>query len=347
MSLTHSKLSPSSANIWVPCPGSIMLCDGLPDEETEAAREGTIAHEQAASALTGQTQVADEHVQFYLDYVREKIVNGGRLHVEQTISIKTIHNECFGTPDAFATFGLDTVHVFDFKYGRGQVLAFKNWQLICYACGIHEMYPDLRNFTLHIVQPRVFGEKIRAWTVSIEQLRPYFEELREAAKSAMTRFASCNPGTWCRYCKGRGECMALRDQTAKILDTSYLPTTYELNNVNLGNELRVLKRDAKLIEYRIAALEEQALKSIDNGYPVPGFATKPSAGRLKWDKPVEDIKALGEMFGVSLGKDTTVTPAQAIKAGVPQNVVKQYASRPSSGMKLVEVDGSQVFNGGN
>lgn len=346
MSPTHSILAPSSANIWVPCPGSVRMTADLPDEETEAAREGTLAHEQAASVLMDQLEATDEHVQFYVDHIR-KTAQGGSVYVENTIGIPGIHPGCHGTPDVYFLTDAETLHVADFKYGFGPVSAYENWQMICYACGLLDMYPQITRVHFHIVQPRVFGEKVRHWACNTEVLNDYIERVKASAASAMSPSALCNPGLWCRYCKARGICRALRDTTGKVLDTTYLPITYELERSDLGGELQMLKRGIKLIEYRIAALEEQAIKALDSGQPVPGFGLKPSVGRMRWNKTVDEVKALGDMFGISLGKDATVTPAQAVKAGIPESIVKTYADRPSNGVKLVEVDGSEIFNGGN
>ena len=43
-----------------------------------------------------------------------------------------------------------------------------------------------------------------------------------------------------------------------------------------------------------------------------------------------------------MSKPVLMTPTQAIEAGVPEELVKMYASRSSSGHKLVEDDGSAL-----
>ena len=49
----------SSAARWIACPGSVKLCDGLPDEGSAYAEEGTLAHElnQPLAAILGNAQV--------------------------------------------------------------------------------------------------------------------------------------------------------------------------------------------------------------------------------------------------------------------------------------------------
>lgn len=54
--MIHAKCSPSNSHIWMNCPGSIKLSDKMeqvcgPEESSDAAKEGTYIHEQAAKRL--------------------------------------------------------------------------------------------------------------------------------------------------------------------------------------------------------------------------------------------------------------------------------------------------------
>ena len=48
---SHARLSPSSAHRWTKCTPSVRLEEMFEDEASEAAQEGTIAHEIAATRL--------------------------------------------------------------------------------------------------------------------------------------------------------------------------------------------------------------------------------------------------------------------------------------------------------
>jgi hypothetical protein len=50
----HAVLSPSSAERWMTCPGSVVLTEGLEDKGSDAAEEGTAAHELAERILSGK-----------------------------------------------------------------------------------------------------------------------------------------------------------------------------------------------------------------------------------------------------------------------------------------------------
>ena len=55
----HAKLGPSSTERWMNCPGSVPLSEGLLDESSRYAAEGTAAHFLAAYCLTSKTEPED------------------------------------------------------------------------------------------------------------------------------------------------------------------------------------------------------------------------------------------------------------------------------------------------
>lgn len=190
---THARLAPSAAHRWIACPGSVPYEETFPDTESDAAMEGTAAHELAshclvndldaahfagrvidvhgASAATrflaadapldrGRYVVDDEMVacvQDYLDIVRY-LADGGDLHVETRVRADRVHDEISGTADAIIYRpGMETLHVVDLKYGRGVVVeADGNPQLQLYASGALRLFHNrpVRRIRVHIFQPR-------------------------------------------------------------------------------------------------------------------------------------------------------------------------------------------------
>ncbi len=47
----HAKLSPSSADRWVSCTASIDAQHGIPNESSEASRDGTMCHQMSEEVL--------------------------------------------------------------------------------------------------------------------------------------------------------------------------------------------------------------------------------------------------------------------------------------------------------
>ena len=361
----HSRLAPSSAARRVACPGSRALEEKYPETvESPYAREGHAAHWVAAEMLRGNPtdesfplgmEVTDEMIEgaeMYTDYIRKIIKDMSKekdirfvhddLYIERRIDIKRIHPDCWGTPDAWFCLS-DELHIFDYKYGHGYIEVFENWQLIEYAAGILDLLnvngiDDRRlNVTLHIVQPRNFHRlgPIRSWRMKASDLRPYFNILETAEAEAMQDTAVCRPNPECNYCLGRHACEALQRSTLSVIDVAELNTPFDLSPASLGNELRYLRRAAELLDARITGLEEQATSTIKRGQRVPFFKLESNPGSKRWKVPNEEIKALGELLGHDLTKPVQViTPTQAIKAGVPEELVKQYVEVKSGALKL-------------
>ena len=55
----HSKLGASSAHQWMNCPASVRLCEGVADEATTYANEGSAAHALAEKCLETRTNAHD------------------------------------------------------------------------------------------------------------------------------------------------------------------------------------------------------------------------------------------------------------------------------------------------
>src|SRR6202008_2575730 len=113
----------------------------------------------------------------------------------------------------------------------------------------------------------------------------------------------------------------------------------------IGTELAILELGANLLKGRKEALAAQAEALLRAGKRVPGWCMEPGQSRLEWNEGVTPDEVLG--VGTLLGKDLkkppgamnsrsapVVTPTQAIKAGIAAAVIGQYASRPSSALKL-------------
>lgn len=65
-------------------------------------------------------------------------------------------------------------------------------------------------------------------------------------------------------------------------------------------------------------------------------------GRERWIKPEPEVIAMGELMGVKLGVTKLVTPKQAIKAGMPEAVIKSFTETPRGELKLVPDDGTKA-----
>ena len=106
--MTHSILAPSSAHIWRYCAGSVRMEALYPEEDSEATRIGTAAHWVASEIFDGRLPLADttapngvivddEMIDGSLIYVTDVMSAPGELVIEERVTAKAVHDDCFGT----------------------------------------------------------------------------------------------------------------------------------------------------------------------------------------------------------------------------------------------------------
>lgn len=362
--MEHSRLRPSSASRWVHCPGSVILEDQFQELDEEHGAEGTASHHAACELLQGRNMpycgtqapngvVLDEMMlksaQVYVDAVLSAAA-GASLAVEMKLDIPQVHQQCGGTPDTWYYLPEpQELHIWDYKYGWGIVEAHENWQGICYALGALfylaqyfrcDLDVATRNtrVIIHIVQPRpyhVLGP-IREWRIDGGKLLDYALRLAVAAQEATGKDPLCRTGSYCRYCLGRHACKAA--QVAAMYSCEYIcgATPEVLSPEAIAVELATLKRCEEAVKLRRTGLEAQALAMLNKGLPVPGLGIENGSGRRSWDKPVNEIIAVGDLLGLNLRKPLeVVTPTEARNKKLPEDVIKALSSISSTGQKLV------------
>lgn len=77
-----------------------------------------------------------------------------------------------------------------------------------------------------------------------------------------------------------------------------------------------------------------------------GWMLEQGFGREAWTVTPEEVFALGDMMGVDLRKKPeAITPAQARKLGLDEDVSKAYSKRPPGEVKLVPATIDKLFQG--
>lgn len=208
----HDILSPSGADRWMVCRGSVMLTKDLPNPDSSYATEGTDYHYLASICLEEETNAADyvgqalpsgalvtednaAALQKYIDLVRSlHAASGGELQIEKKVPTHKITGEPGGkggTSDAIIIppEDGDELIVADLKFGMGvEVHAEKNRQGMIYAIGaleLYELWDLVKTVRIVISQPRL--DHVSEWTCSIESLREFADEVRRAAKPIVER----------------------------------------------------------------------------------------------------------------------------------------------------------------
>lgn len=364
------RIKPSSASRWSKCPGSVCLSELYPEKSGESAEEGTAAHWFAEQWLTGKPAVRGakapngvivdgemvDAARVYCDaaVTEWRKTPGVSMAIEQPLPIPVIHpTECSGKIDCWWFVPENRIlHVWDFKYGFKVVDPAGNDQMICYAAGlldrvgVNGLTDQQTTVVIHIVQPRAHHPlgPHRTWTVRASDLRGYINRLTHAAALATGPDPQCVSGDHCTYCSGRHACIAAQRSAYAAMEYGCAAVPQELSPEALSLELRLLQRASDAISLRLKGLEARAMGLIQTGTVVPGWAVDRGRGRKAWKKPVAEVIALGELFGVDL-RDA-ITPAQALKMGLDDTLIKAYTEIPETGIRLVPQERSltaQVF----
>lgn len=227
----HARLSPSGAEKWMACPGSVALEANEPDESNDYSDEGTAAHHLGAVCLLGDRNAAEfigrriavcegkaywnpdqpgeasnifdvddtmaGHVQAYVDKVREYYLPGVMASIEHRMPIDHITGEegACGTADAvIVSSPRKELTIVDLKYGMREVDVVRNKQLMIYALAALRAYEavcDFETVRMVIAQPRL--GHYPEWSCSVEELREFGREVTEASNHAVAVFLE-SPG---------------------------------------------------------------------------------------------------------------------------------------------------------
>lgn len=356
----HSLLSASSAHIWINCPPSARLGEQFPDRPTDAAAEGTLAHELAELRLRNYFQTVDfgkakytravnklkkedkwneemlEYTEEYLDYVKALALgfeNRPSVAIEKQVDLSAYVPEGFGTADC-VMIGGGTLHVIDFKYGKGvPVSAEGNPQLALYALGAYEAYKILypvERVELHIVQPRV-KDGISSWGCSIGELLAYGNYVRERAELAFKGEGDFGPGeSTCRFCRARTRCRARSEHNVRL---AFSPEYGKLPPLISNEEVGELLKQGAGVDKWLSDLKELALKECLAGNSIPGWKAVEGRGSREW-KDLDTAFAKLESDGIDgavLWNRVPLTVAQAEKT-----IGKKRFGELSKGIVLVK-----------
>lgn len=338
----HALLSASSAHRWLLCTPSAKLEEQFPDTTSEAAKEGTLAHELAEmrvrnyfdpgdvskrkltfaiKRMKGDTLWQDEmmrHTDTYLDYIRDTAVGLPAMpsfRIEHRVDFSEYVPEGFGTADLLLIQG-DLLQVIDFKYGKGvPVSAEENPQMMLYALGAYGSYKVLypiRRIKLSIVQPRI--DNISEWTCTIGDLLKFGDYVIERAALAFAGEGDFSPGEkQCRFCRAKHKCRARAEENVRLAfnpDKGKLPPL--IGNEEVGKYLSL----GEDVNKWLGDLKEYALKECLAGREVPGWKAVEGRGVREWtdmEAAFEKITRSGVTEEALLWEKKPLTLAQVEK----------------------------------
>ncbi len=315
----HALLSASGAHRWLECTPSARLGEQFPDTSSEAAAEGTLAHELAEAKVRNYFYPADlskrkltnfikkqkenelwqdemlAYTDEYLDYIKNAALglkSQPYVSIERKVDYSAYAPGGFGTADCIIV-GDGCLHVIDFKYGKspdGRVSAEGNPQLSLYALGAYTtlslLYP-IERIKLSIVQPRL-PDGISSWECTLKELLAFGGYVKRRADLAWKGEGEFKPSAKnCKYCRARAQCRARSDRNVKqAFDLGELPPLITAEEA--GRRLCAMEDVAKYQK----DLQAWALSECLAGKDVPGWKAVEGRGSRDWADMDKAFKTL-------------------------------------------------------
>lgn len=344
---TQLTARPSGSAVWLACPMGLTMQNryGNRYPAGAAAEEGTAAHwvlEQTLGSLYDElpgvapsgvaiTEDMKAHALASVDYAESL---GGEVLSEKRLVMKLPN-----TPNTVGTADIivlppdgKTVHVIDYKYGYTHVPA-DSPQLKIYGIAARQTF-QRESVYLHVIQPRDYTAKpIRTHHFTPIEQNDFCAQVSMALKLAASPKPVAVPGSHCNRCPGRGQCAAVRDWS---MVEEHAGSDAQLTPEAVAAELHLARRQAELAAARVKGLEDEAAHVLRSGGLVPGWSMQSKPGREQWTGESE-VLSLAAGFGLldTVSERRLITPNQAIKAGLPAELVRMHTTRPQGEAKLV------------
>ncbi len=313
----HAVLSASAAHRWMNCPGSISLCQGIPDKGSSYAEEGTLAHslaeliinynlsrmtkaefKKAMKDIESNSFYCQEMQDYIKDYTEriwelmneaKAVCKDAELLTEQRLDFSAWVPGGFGTGDVVIVYD-KVIHICDLKYGKGVgVSAEQNPQLMLYGLGAlstYDMLYDIETIKLTIIQPRL--DSISSYEISAEELQQWGDTVvKPAAAAALADNAECTAGDWCRFCKAKAVCRARKDAMTELAKLEFKDARL-LDDSEIGEVLRM----ADLLTAWAGDVKEYAQEEAEKGKKWDGWKLVEGRSNRKYSDEAKVAEAL-------------------------------------------------------
>ena len=319
----HALLSPSAAHRWLNCTPAPRLEATFPDNTSEYAEEGTLAHSlceitakkkfkniksaeytRTVKKLKKDPLWNDEMIstaEIYVEHLAERAMQFEHepyIAFEVGVDISDYVPESFGRCDCMMLGG-DTLVIRDYKHGKGvPVSAESNPQMMLYALGALKLYRPLfgeaiKNVDIGIDQPRI--DSYDVWLCSVEELLAWGESIKPTAQKAFMGLGEYKAGSWCRFCRANGVCKAQASQQIGAFDDFAAMVNKSTDLLTPEQVAEVLTKGETLVEW-YKTVKAKALESILSGTQIPGYKAVEGRSVRAWsdqDKALEKLTASG------------------------------------------------------
>jgi hypothetical protein len=319
---THATYSPSSADRWMACPGSVDASFGVEatdSEHNEYTASGSTIH--AIGEMILRTVFLDkedyrpildhaltetwgyyveelppefatlpvtldmiDQVETYLHEVRNLLDEPYNLGIEKRL---TYNEQLFGTAD-LVDWNDERILICDLKTGSGNMVSPQNnKQLMTYAgMYLHNCvldYPPYpRKVTLAIIQPPDEERPLKTWDTDIQTIEKHMEEVRDA----MMR-TDLNAGKHCRWCPVRASCHKLHELATNAM-------SLDLDGLTPEGWKDALDMAVILKPWCEQVFGRAHQHVAENGLNIPGWKLVQKVGRLNWASETEAEYAINE-----------------------------------------------------
>lgn len=354
----HAILSPSAAHRWLLCTPSARMEEQYPDTTSQAALEGTIAHEvaeaYASARLEDEEEPGEELMTAYIDrfagehdltdYDAAEMIRhakdyaaaalrtkedleahcdtGAYALTEVRVDLGDYIPEGFGSVD-FLCYSAHTLAIMDYKYGRGvRVSAEENPQMMIYALGALAYVKAIMGTAPRYVAMTIYQPRLESedtWVISTEQLEGWGDVLlRPLAKRAFAGEGDPFPGDHCRFCRAKVDCPARRKQ---IYDLRDFALTHTEHKQLTDEELAGVLDQADLVRDYIKAAEDEAYARIADGATLPRWKVVPGRSVRK----VTDEEAMCERLKLNGFKEADFLETKLLGIGKLEKLVGKKA----------------------
>lgn len=356
-------LRASSAPRWVPCSYStVTLPNQHPDEDIDAAREGTCAAWVAECAinddvnpfdLIGETHengwVVDADMARHANGYVKTLSKRAQLTAEHYREVQVTPGlKIAGTLDAqsFERRDDDTwwLCIDDLKYGF-DIVEPTSWQLVTYmmlAFQTGDIQGWMNGVSLGIYQPRALHYRghYRRVHLTMETAKAQMTHVLKRAQQIAENPMWASAGFHCAHCPKAHLCETLGHRVYNATRETREAYHIDPTGQQIADELKMLNEAEKLIKIRKTAVKAEVEGRLANGKAVPGWARVPRVGKKQFRFPGEVIEA---MTGVSPWEDRKLcTPAELIRRKVPEETVNKLSRVPYVGHTLEEVTSEMI-----
>lgn len=372
----HAPLSPSSAKRWISCPASYAASEGIITKPSEAALEGTKAHEwseklreacstgdpndyaQLLAKLEQQDEEMAYHVDNYIDFLdtlKQKFQSKKFDEYEEYLESRVHFTDAiWGTLDYGCTRrkhkGKWQAIIVDFKYGRGvYVDVVENPQLIIYLIGLEE-YTGVRfdKAWIYIYQPRIPKDKpYEQMVLTREDIDLWRHKIKRAENTCLNMKAGLiplefNAGDHCQFCPAQPQCPTFKEHTQagslKILDD--VPLLLSIERIPLESLIELHKKK-KQIEHFLENVDHYLLIRGINKQDIGDLKVVEGRSSRKWLEDERDVAEGLKELGVQPWKKKLITIGEVEKI-VGKNQIEHLTTKPPGKLQLASPEDKRL-----